>query len=555
MVWFLAVGLAGASDVSAWLFAGLQEYTDLDSVQTPWQYLHGLRQADEKTFTEQFEAEFRLLLDEKQQAAYDTIATITEKKAFIEHYWKSTNPNPILPQNDWLLDFLRRRAFVRKYFPAFKPPYFDDRGKFYLKYGPPTHRYEYYPELDANRVSRNYTILPNESWSYWNIDRNIVVHFVQQGSVFKEAESLIEAIVIPVGREARAYVWADLVERRAWISPMLEQVQVEILWQVEAQEHASERSLLRKLLMSPVEEIYKLQRDVEWRMDNIREEMPVTAYDPVRAINKLDFYNRIAQFRAPDGGTRVEVALLAPFRENLAGEYWMEAPDTVDVEFRGLLQNEHFEDVAEDAMTTNVPLQVAAATRLSHAVGELVFALAPQQGSLTLQVKNRRKDEIGFLRQEFQVRDFGGDTLQVSDVRFFAEVKDPKQARILPTRTQDGLQLAPYPYMEVKRSTPIVCYFEVYNLQTAGFGQEYEISYTLSRDKTPGNFLKRLFGSGGKSVSVAYQQPVQGNVATETIILDLRQVSPGTHRLEITVTDPRDRTKTVKTWREFKIVD
>ncbi|MGH7602333.1 MAG: hypothetical protein ACREOI_38695, partial [bacterium] len=94
----------------------------LDSIKTEKEYLAALRSADERTFQNEFEKEFLLLLDAQQAQEYDSLSTLDTRKAYIEQYWKAANPNPLLPENDWLLDVLKRRAYARENFPAPEPP-------------------------------------------------------------------------------------------------------------------------------------------------------------------------------------------------------------------------------------------------------------------------------------------------------------------------------------------------------------------------------------------------------------------------------------------------
>jgi GWxTD domain-containing protein len=160
-----------------------QQHSRLDSLKAEKQYLAALRTADDTAFKNEFETEFLLLLDAQQTQAYDSLATLGGRKAYIENYWKASNPNPLLPENDWLVDFLKRRAYARENFPAPEPPYFDDRGKYYLKYGKPSFRY-----WESGSPDNFY---PNESWSYENVARNFLVHFVKDGPAFRETDNIL----------------------------------------------------------------------------------------------------------------------------------------------------------------------------------------------------------------------------------------------------------------------------------------------------------------------------------------------------------------------------
>jgi len=198
------------------LFA-LQQ-TRLDSIKTEKAYLAALRAADEKIFQNEFEAEFLLLLDKPQTLEYDSLSTLNGRKAYIENYWQAANPNPLLPENDWLLDVLKRRAYARENFPAPAPPYFDDRGKYYFKYGKPSFRY-----VDNGGYQQNclnclrYITISNESWSYENVAHNFLAHFIKDGAVFRETDNL--SSFLEMGKFHNPELWSEIVKKRAAVAP------------------------------------------------------------------------------------------------------------------------------------------------------------------------------------------------------------------------------------------------------------------------------------------------------------------------------------------------
>ncbi|MFQ5770596.1 MAG: GWxTD domain-containing protein, partial [bacterium] len=165
-----------------------------DEINTADQYLTRLNESNNQTFQFEFEEEFLLLLDDEQKETYHRLIELQKRKAFIINYWKLNNPNPLLVQNDRLVDYLRRRAYARKNFPLDVPPYFDDRGKYYIKYGKPLFRYRDYGgqrsmESLVNIPFKYYSVKPNESWSYVNVAPNYVVHFMESDKGYKEIAS------------------------------------------------------------------------------------------------------------------------------------------------------------------------------------------------------------------------------------------------------------------------------------------------------------------------------------------------------------------------------
>jgi len=536
-------------------FLLLPQHSRLDSILTEKQYFAALAVADETTFKNEFETEFVLLLDEQQKQTYGSLAPLTERKAYIELYWKAANPNPLLSENDWLVDYLKRRAYARKNFPYWKPPYFDDRGKYYLKYGKPSFRYE-----DGG----NFDILPNESWSYENVTRNLLVHFVKEGAVFREIENLLSILI--AGRRVdpvkQATGWSALVKKRASVSPVFDRAIARLHELETARAHAARfpnsRTVLAEEYYTPHVVQWRIAEQAKIEVFKARSEAPPAAHNEIEAVNKLEFYDDLAQFRAPHGSTRMEIALLSPLKKNLVKNYSSDSNDTLNIAYRCLLQNQWFDPVGKDSMTKKFPAKLAALENFSNAVGKLTILAPSQQGDLTLQIKDERNGKLGFSRQPITIRDFRGDSLMISDIQFLTEITNENQRRVLPAARKQDREIAPYPFEKIRKSAPLLCYFEVYNLKTSGITDQYEIVYKIiSEKRKEENIFKQvaqaLASDKDVAVSVSYSRPVNGDAAEELIGIDLSRVAKGNYRLEITVTDTHTKTIAAKAEKEMVI--
>jgi GWxTD domain-containing protein len=515
----------------------------LDSLKTEKQYLAALRAADETTFKNEFETEFLLLLNAQQRQAYDSLATLDSRKAYIENYWKASNPNPLLPENDWLVDILKRRAYARENFPAPEPPYFDDRGKYYLKYGKPRFRFE-----DAG----DFYTYPNESWSYENVTHNFLVHFVKAGVVYREIDDL--TLILIAGRrmapEKRAANWSVLAIKRAAVSPVFGRATAKLHELATARLHAAAfpNSLTALTIEYAIPHTIQMQIADQAKLEvfKAREVAPAAAHDEINAINKLQFTRDLALFRGPQGATRLEISLLSPLHKNLLKKFSRDSADTLRLGYRCLLRDQHFEPVAEDGMMSEFQAKWAATAKLPNAVGKLAVTAQPGENELTLQIKNVRQDKIGFSRQLLGIRDFRGDALMLSDIQFLTEVANANQRQILPVFTKLNTAVAPYPFEKIKKTIPLLCYFEIYNLKSSGISDNYEVVYKV---------ISKKGGDKSIAVSVSYTRPVTDDTAPELIGIDLRQVPKGAHRLEITVTATNNPNITSNIQKEIQIED
>jgi len=501
-----------------------------DSIKTEKQYFAALHAADATTFKNEFETEFLLLLDKQQTQEYDSLASLEMRKAFIENYWKASNPNPLLPENDWLLDFLKRRTYARERFPDQKPPYFDDRGKYYLKYGKPRFRFN-----DAGAPD----IYSNESWSYENVTPNFLVHFVRDGLTFRETDNVLSFYEGGKFRSPEFYPeqWSRIVTRRATVSPVFARAAVRI----QEPSLKSNTALAIEFRQSQTE-LHAIYHQATVEVLKAKRECPPAAHDEINAVNKLKFFETLAQFRAPDGNTRLEVALLSPVEKNIVKNILRAATDTLRLTYSCLVSDQQFKRVAIDETTTRIPLQTAVREKFLHAVGSLTVAVSPQGGDLTLQIKDESSDKVGFSRQPLTIRDFRGRALMLSDIQFLMEVTNPAQRQILPVATKLNTFVAPYPFEKIRKKNPLFCYFEIYNLKSSGIKDNYEVVYKIVSEKET-------------AVSVSYTRLVIDDSAPELIAIDLSKVPKGEHRLEITVTARNDRNITASVQKEIRIDD
>ncbi len=552
-----------------------------DALHTSAQYFSALRAADSLTFTQQFEYDFRLLLEARQLQVYDSLPTVAGRKEFITGYWRAVNPAPLLPDNDRLVDHLRRRLYVRKHFAQNQPPYFDARGQYYLKYGKPSVRHEdpgglrrvaffnsanY--DLMSKRYSRKglpeqyYTVIANETWAYENVAHDFVVHFIKTGTGFREIASLSEVIANRHSKD-RAWQLSDLIKQRAAVSPVLGRTSMAIeQFEVALQHGAGQQrrdDLFLGEMQSPAEHIIAIARDHEREAELARLAIPASAHEPVEAVNRVKFTEFLAQFRGPNGHNRVEIALCAPIKKNFVEKVDSTNADTLFLEFAALLRNEHLEELGEQRERRAIPIRLAALENLSNAAGHLSFLASPQPLELFLQVQDRISGRIGFSRHALTLRDFSGKDLALSDLQLYAEVQNEKQSSVLPIIKKENLALAPYPYPKIRKQLPLYCYFEIYNLRSAGIAGGYEINYRVCSDLNQESLFKKfsrlLTGAKASAVSMSHAQAVTEDTSQELIAIDLGNLASGAYRLEITVTSVESTNLNVRVTREIEVED
>ncbi|RMD94640.1 MAG: hypothetical protein D6814_14275 [Calditrichaeota bacterium] len=123
----------------------------------------------------------------------------------------------------------------------------------------------------------------------------------------------------------------------------------------------------------------------------------------------------------------------------------------------------------------------------------------------------------------------------------------------------NNLRLVPAPFDRVKKSQMLFCYFEIYNLQSSGIRNQYEIAYTVSSQREGRSIFHKIsrLVSHPRDISISMKQaqPLQQDSSQELIGLDLHALSPGTYNLEIIVTDPQNRDLAARTTQKLVVVD
>ncbi len=514
---------------------------DADAVMTEQEYSSKLRAADEETFKRDFETWFLLLMGSEQKREYEGLESLAEKKVYIHYYWKASNPNPLLRENDWLLEFNRRVQYSKKHFSRASPPYVDERAKYYIKYGEPNGRFVDSGGLvtfdDDFRI--RYSTFPNETWTYENVQSNFVAYFVREGVSYRQVRSIYDA-VMDLDRHVMRnvtgsndpnveyFIWRDMVEKRQHISPALARAVLPIPDFGVGSHVAALRVRADQLIFFNEVASYKA---------------PPAARDVIHVGNNLKFFDRVAQFRGPAGKTRIDVALFVPLRKNLVKKIKKSLEDTLNVEFSGMLRDENFDPLIRNQSSSSLPVKLAAGEKLPNAIGKVSLLGKPQDAEITLQVEQKQRDKSGYDRRPLPIRDFSSRTeLLLSDIQLNYRVKNDAQAEILPIVHHPDFLISPYPFHEIRKKVPPLVYFEIYNIQSANIGERLRISYTITPIK------------GKKaSVNLSFTRPALSEMMHELVEIDLRNVKKGRNLLKVTVASLQDSTIQAVSEKEISV--
>lgn len=531
-------------------------------------YLSTLLEADATTFQREFEFPWLAILDPETIQSYSKVDSLSARKRFIRSYWNRCQPNPLSPQNELLQAFLQRWSYVTQHFSTSSPPFFDDRGKFYLKYGEPSIRHrdsggrksvslfkdrQYYQLLSrlysGFPPAEEYFVYPNESWVYRRLGPDAVIHFVKQGERFEQVPSLTRAIEGGIAKNI-AWYWSDMIQHRAHLSPAFARAANVAL---EVQNDLYLPRSARTDARMPHERLLEQKKTLEIELLQNQALTPAFLVPLPTTSTQLQFFADVAQFRGPGNSTRLEISFLVPFPTDPIRH--QTSPDTF-IEYRGLIRDQGFDPIHQQSDTCYYSADYY--DRFANAIGELEFCTQPLPGDLTLQVHMIGAEKMGYSKQQLVARDFSSRQLMISDIRLFYA---PDQFDAIPAsiiRLIDGVRVMPYPYQQIQTRQATSCYFEIYNLISAGLREQFAVKIELLKEKGHPTGWKKLIqwlaGTKAPAISIQQVRSIRGDNDWELIAIDFSQVQPGHYLLQVTVTDCNDPMRMAITRKPIQLV-
>jgi len=116
------------------------------------------------------------IIDDKERAAFQRLASDEERVKFIEQFWLRRDPTPGTPINEFKDEHYRRIAFANERFhmASGRQGWLTDRGHMYIVYGPPD-------ELESHAKPQNG--FPYETWMYRHVEGvgdRLIVRFIDR---------------------------------------------------------------------------------------------------------------------------------------------------------------------------------------------------------------------------------------------------------------------------------------------------------------------------------------------------------------------------------------
>jgi GWxTD domain-containing protein len=143
-----------------------------------------------------------LIATDRERRRANNIQDLDEQRRFLMTFWQKRDPNPSTASNEFREQFYERLQYAnQRYSNSFREGWQSDRGRVYIKYGPPAQRDPHLYDTDA---------LPHEIWQYNNIPGEGQATFV-----FADRDGFgdFELIHSTVAGERRSPDWRSMIRR------------------------------------------------------------------------------------------------------------------------------------------------------------------------------------------------------------------------------------------------------------------------------------------------------------------------------------------------------
>jgi len=125
------------------------------------------------------------IITDDERTAFNRLGNDEERERFVEQFWRRRDPTPDTEENEYKEEHYRRIAYANEHFASGIPGWKTDRGRMYIRLGPPDEiephpsggSYQRTPQEGGGTTST----FPFERWRYRHLDNvgeNVELEFV-----------------------------------------------------------------------------------------------------------------------------------------------------------------------------------------------------------------------------------------------------------------------------------------------------------------------------------------------------------------------------------------
>ncbi len=461
--------------------------------------------------------DLEILFSEKDNAEFERAQ---HKGKFLKKFWMEKDPDPETKVNERLIEHFRRIKFAKKHFTTSSlHGRYDDRGRTYIKYGPPDNKYASGGDLN---------VYSNESWIYyWQIgeyDEGMYFDFANKGG--------------------KGFVLLGDLREAAYGEKMMDMDVYRSLF--------SERAYLDEKHYGRVAR----SRDDIWFMNEIidhrdrKEDMyaniPEEAFLFYMDARPLNIMTSSASFRGKDGKTRHELY----YSFELKNLKFKETDNVKSSQFDEfiILKNLDHERIYQDSRSFNLEYNKSKNLKNDSYIGQVNIEIPSMKEDFIgyLRIKSSESERLGLAYHELLDKSFTGSYLMMSDIEFSYDIKPTDEED---EYTKNGLRIIPHTGAILNKDEDVFIYFEVYNLSLDSDGDgRYTIEYIVQKRNPNDEEKEKYFNDLGKEVVNKSARKEESITITRTEItrqrdnfnwltIEMKGLSEGLYDLTIKITD------------------
>ncbi len=479
------------------------------------EYLYsGIRGLRKKIILEKFYLTMSDILSEKQKQEYEDTPP-ENRGAYLAAFWRRRDVDLFTPENERMIEHMRRVETAREKYSMPDRRGYDDRGRYLIKWGEPD---IIYTDYFASSISESFaSVRESESWIYSSIDRYLYLDFVKIGKGFR--------FVTDLGKASATSGTRDQVRRSAIIKRANERIEIYL-------------RMARGEMM-------------EGERNHALDEAPPDRFYPDDKTRFTDMPVDVAQFRGSNGKTIV--SLVYGFS---AAQFPGDEGETFTLQKMFLSRDIEGKVIFEDRKNEDEEIFSVPGLEDPYFLDINELILKPDFVEIAFMIKDEAEKITGIYSDFVQVKNFSTEKFICSDIIFAGDITSAGQRE---GSFRENLKIHPYPFKRVLKDKPVYIYFEAYNLGLDENGNSsYQLEYTLTRTKGSGNFIRRIIDQikDRNREAVATQFTRKGTQTDEQEYFSIlfSALEAGEYLLKIEVTDLiKNQTEIIK--KEFTLFE
>jgi GWxTD domain-containing protein len=423
------------------------------------------------------------IITDAEREVFTSLPTEADRGKFIERFWKSRDPDPQTPENEFKTDYYNRIAHANKFFGSSGiKGWRTDRGKIFILLGPPS---EIQRDMSPTETSFSAFHGPKEVWNYWGIPNpklpyNMEFIFVDK---FGTGNYVLETSLRLTDMGSSSFEVGSM------------------------HYYFNEMEFLSEAMKSPFENMEELRGIITTQV----------TYDRIPIHFDLFF------LKGGEQRTYIPLTLEVPFSaltyEKIGNELFFSVTAMVDASDK--LGRIVFERSKDFEFRRSPDDTVNRDNKTLHLQTSL--SLEPDSYNIHLLILDNHSGGVGTLHQGFDVPDFNTEELSLSDIFLWSEERAEKKKNDLSRE-----EISADSRRVFSAGEEITVFFEVYNLQ-------------LDTETGVNNFTSQYLVYEGEkmlaSVPVPRADPSSDTDCRVQSSFRLKNFKPGEYTLRVQVVD------------------